>query len=69
MLAVLRPEVGTSTGGSEPSPGALDILESLIKAVISTPLWLALTVVGIVLFYLGLFVTSSKGRGAVHNAP
>ena len=60
LPAALRPAVGTSTGGSEPPSGALDILESLIRTLISTPLWLALTVVGLLLIYLGLFVTQQQ---------
>ena len=62
LPAALRPEVAASSGGSEPPSGALDILESLIRTLISTPLWLALTVVGLLLIYLGLFVTQQRPR-------
>jgi uncharacterized membrane protein len=60
LPAALRPQVAASSGGSEPPSGALNILESFIRTLISTPLWLALTVVGLLLIYLGLFVTQQQ---------
>jgi uncharacterized membrane protein len=60
LPAILRPEVGTPAGESEPPSDSKDILWNLIETVIATPLWLTLTVVGIVLIYLGLFVTQKQ---------
>jgi hypothetical protein len=60
LPAILRPEVGTLTGASEPPYEPMDILWSLIETVIATPLWLTLTVVGIVLIYVGLFVSQKQ---------
>ncbi len=60
LPGILRPEEGTPAGGSGPPFDSADVLESLIEAVIATPLWLTLTVVGVVLIYLGLFVTQRQ---------
>jgi hypothetical protein len=60
LPAIVRPEEGTSAGESELPSDSTDILGSLIETVIATPLWLTLTVVGLVLIYLGLFVTQQQ---------
>lgn len=61
LPAILRPEgEGTPAGESEPPSDPTDILGSLIETVITTPLWLTLTVVGVVLIYLGLLVTQQQ---------
>ncbi len=60
LPAILRPEEGTPAGESELPSDSTDILGSLIGTVIATPLWLTLTVVGVVLIYLGLFVTQQQ---------
>ncbi len=60
LPAILRPEEDTPAGESEPPSDSTDILGSLIETVIATPLWLTLTVVGVVLIYLGLFVTQQQ---------
>ncbi len=58
LPAILQPEEGSTAGESGGPPfDSTDILRSLIENVISTPLWLALAVVGIVLIYFGLYLT------------
>jgi hypothetical protein len=49
LPAILRPEKGTPAGESEPPSDSTDVLGSLIETVIAIPLWLNLTVVGVVL--------------------
>jgi uncharacterized membrane protein len=65
LPSILRPEgEGTPAGGSEgPPTDSTGILGSLIETVIAKPLWLTLTVVGVVLIYLGLFVTQRQRPG------
>ncbi len=60
LPAILRPEEGTPAGGPEPPSDSTDILGSLVGTVIASPLWLTLTVVGIVLIHSGLFVTQQQ---------
>ncbi len=60
LPAILRPEVVTPAGESEPPSDSTDILGILIETVISTPIWLTLTVVGVVLIYLGLLVAQQQ---------
>ena len=61
LPAILRPEEeGTPAAESEPPTDSTDILGGLIETVIATPLWLTLTVVGVVLIYLGLFITQQQ---------
>lgn len=60
LPAMLRPEEGTSAGELEGVPDSSGILASLIQTVIATPLWLTLTVVGVGLIYLGLFMTQRQ---------
>jgi uncharacterized membrane protein len=62
LPAILQPEGEGSTAGDsgEPPFDSTDILRSLIENVISTPLWLALTVIGIVLIYFGLYISQRQ---------
>jgi uncharacterized membrane protein len=63
LPAILRPEAWTNTGESGPPFASTDILKSLIETVIARPLWLTLSVVGVVLIYLGLFVSQRQRLG------
>ena len=57
LPAILRPENAPSFGEQAVSPiDSIRILRSLIETTVSTSLWLALSVVGIGLIYLGLFI-------------
>src|SRR4051794_20855430 len=61
LPSILKPALGGNlAGGAEPPSDSTDILWSLLQTVIATPLWLTLAVVGIVLIYLGLFVTHQQ---------
>ena len=60
LPAFLRPEEGTLAEEPEPPSDSTDILGLLIETVIATPLWLTLTLVGVVLIYLGLFVSQRQ---------
>jgi len=57
LPAILRPENASSGGQAGPPFDSMYILRSLIETTISTPLWLALSVVGVGLIYLGLFIS------------
>ncbi len=57
---ILRPEVATATEEAGLSLDSTSILGSLIENLISNPLWLVLTVLGVVLIYLGLYVTQRQ---------
>ena len=58
---ILRPE-GALTAEEAGSPlDSTNAMLSLIENLINTPLWLILAVVGIVLIYLGLYVTQRQG--------
>lgn len=48
-------------GGAVSNLGPMNILARLVEALVSTPLWLALTIVGIVLIYLGLYLSQRRG--------
>ncbi len=65
LPAILQPEGEGSTAGESGGPpfDSTDILRSLIEAVITSPLWLALTVIGIVLIYFGLYITQRQRPG------
>lgn len=58
---LLRPEGATAAEGAEPTLDSASILGSLVKNLISTPLWLVLAVLGVALIYLGLYVTQRQG--------
>ncbi len=64
LPAILQPEEEASPAGESGPPfDSIDILTSLIETVIATPLWLALTGVGVVLIYLGLFISQQQRPG------
>jgi len=48
-------------GGTVSNLGPVNILARLVESLVSTPLWLALTVGGIVLIYLGLYLSQRRG--------
>jgi uncharacterized membrane protein len=59
LPSILRPALeGNLGGGAEPPSDSTDVLWTLLQTVIATPLWLTLTVVGILLIYLGLLVSN-----------
>jgi uncharacterized membrane protein len=62
LPAILQPEGEGSTAGDSGGPpfDSTDILRSLIETVINTPLWLALTGIGIVLIYFGLYISQRQ---------
>ncbi len=60
LPAILQPEEESPVGKSGPPFDSIDILTSLIETVIATPLWLALTVGGVMLIYLGLFISQQR---------
>ena len=57
---ILQPEGASNAEGAEPASGPTQILLSLIQNLINTPLWLVISVVGILLIYLGLYVTQRQ---------
>ena len=57
---ILRPEGATTAEEAGPSLDSTRILGSLIENLINTPLWLLLALVGIVLIYLGLYITQRQ---------
>ncbi len=57
LPAILQPEDAATTEESGTSFGSIDILRSLIDNLVNSPLWLTLAVVGIVLIYIGLYIT------------
>ncbi len=59
---ILRPEGSDAAGGTDPS-GSTQILLSLIENLINSPLWLIISVVGIALIYLGLYITQRQRLG------
>ena len=48
-------------GGAVSNLGPLNILAGLVESLVSTPLWLTFTVVGVVLIYLGLYLSQRRG--------
>jgi hypothetical protein len=58
---MLRPEGSAPAGGVEPASDSTQILLSLIENLISTPLWLVIAVLGVMLIYLGLYITQRDG--------
>ncbi len=61
LPSILKPALGGNLDGvAEPPSDSTDVLLSLLQIVIATPLWLTLTVVGIVLIYLGLFIIQQQ---------
>jgi predicted PurR-regulated permease PerM len=60
LPAILRPGEEPPTMDSDPPFDSTDIVTSLIGTVIASPLRLTLTVGGVVLIYLGLFITQQQ---------
>ena len=63
LPSILRPEGSAGAGGAEPASGSTQILGSLIENLINTPLWLVISVIGIALIYLGLYVMQRQRLG------
>jgi uncharacterized membrane protein len=63
LPSILQPEGATLAGEAGAPFDSADILRSLIENLITTPLWLILVVVGIVLIYLGLYITQRQRPG------
>jgi hypothetical protein len=64
LPSILQPEGATTTGEVGGAPfDSTDILRNLIENLITTPLWLVLAVVGIVLIYFGLYLTQRQRPG------
>ena len=60
LPSFLQPEGSATAGGAEPASGSTQILLSLIETLINSPLWLVISVVGVALIYLGLYVTQRQ---------
>src|SRR5215207_8123372 len=60
LPAILQPREEPPTMESGPPFNSTDIFTSLIGTVIASPLWLTLTVGGVGLIYLGLFITQQQ---------
>ncbi len=60
LPAILRPEIGTPAEESEILTEPTGMFWRLVETVVATPLWLTLTVVGVALIYLGLFVSHQQ---------
>ena len=60
LPSILRPEGASTASGAEPASGSMQILLSLIENLINSPLWLIISVIGIALIYLGLYMTQRQ---------
>ena len=60
---ILQPEGASPASGAEPASGSMQILGSLIETLLNSPLWLIISVVGVALIYLGLYVTQRQRFG------
>jgi uncharacterized membrane protein len=60
LPSFLQPEGSEAAGGAEPAFGSTQILLSLIENLMNTPLWLVISLIGIVLIYFGLYVTQRQ---------
>ncbi len=63
LPSILQPEGSDAAGGAEPASGSTQILGSLIENLMNSPLWLLISVIGIVLIYLGLYMTQRQRLG------
>jgi hypothetical protein len=65
LPGILQEQGQTATDGGD--QGLLfdpaEVLRSLIENLVSTPLWLTLTLVGLGLIYLGLYITQRQSLG------
>ncbi len=60
LPSFFQPEGSDAAGGAEPASGSAQILGSLIENLLNSPLWLIISVVGIALIYLGLYITQRQ---------
>ncbi len=60
LPAIIRPEGSDAAGDTGSSFDPTQILGSLIENLINSPLWLVISVVGVALIYLGLYVTQRQ---------
>ena len=63
LPGILRPEGATDAQGAGSAFDSTQILVRLLENLVSTPLWLILAVVGVVLIYSGLYVTQRRRPG------
>ncbi len=63
LPSILQPEGSDAAGGAEPAFGSTQILLSLIENLVNSPLWLIISMIGIVLIYLGSYVTQRQRLG------
>ena len=56
LPSFLRPE-DSAAEEAEPASGSAQILASLIENLVNSPVWLPVSIVGIALIYLGLYLT------------
>ncbi len=63
LPSILQPEGTAPAGDTGSSFDSTQILGSLIENLINSPLWLIISVIGIALIYLGLYVTQRQGLG------
>jgi hypothetical protein len=61
LPAALQPGAGNPAVESGSPFDSTDIFTSLIATLVTNPLWLTLMAVGVVLIYLGLFITRRQG--------
>lgn len=61
LPAIIRPEAAPAAEQAGSPLDSTNVLGSLIENLINTPLWLVISVVGIALIYLGLYVTQRVG--------
>ncbi len=60
LPSFLQPEGSDAAGEAEPASGSTQILLSLIENLINSPLWLIISVGGVVLIYFGLYITQKQ---------
>ncbi len=63
LPSILQPEGSAPAGGEEPAFGSTQILLGLIENLMNNPLWLLISVIGVVLIYIGLYVTQRHRLG------
>jgi hypothetical protein len=62
LPGIFQEQGGEATSGDAQGPlfDPTEVLRSLFENLIDTPLWLTLTLVGIGLIYLGLYITQQR---------
>lgn len=63
LPSILRPEGSSPSEEAEPASGSAQILGSLIENLVNSPMWLIISVAGIVLIYSGLYITQRRSPG------